>query len=65
MIYSISFLITVLALGIPAALVFIPLTMITGNMMPLYRVANWIARAGVWMAGVPETEWAECSTIYL
>jgi 1-acyl-sn-glycerol-3-phosphate acyltransferase len=52
MIYSISFLITVLALGIPAALVFIPLTMITGNMMPLYRVANWIARAGVWMAGV-------------
>jgi 1-acyl-sn-glycerol-3-phosphate acyltransferase len=52
MIYSISFLITVLALGIPAALVFIPLTMITGNMMPLYRVANWIARAGVWMSGV-------------
>jgi 1-acyl-sn-glycerol-3-phosphate acyltransferase len=52
MIYSISFLITVIVLGLPVALVFIPLALVTGNMMPLYRLANWIARAGVWMAGV-------------
>ncbi len=52
MIYSISFLITVIVLGLPVALVFIPLALVTGNMMPLYRVANWIAKAGVWMAGV-------------
>ncbi|MDR3725603.1 MAG: lysophospholipid acyltransferase family protein [Terracidiphilus sp.] len=52
MIYSISFLITVIVLGLPAALVFIPLALITGNVMPLYRVANWIARTGVRMACV-------------
>jgi 1-acyl-sn-glycerol-3-phosphate acyltransferase len=52
MIYSISFLVTVIALGLPAALVFIPLALVTGKVTPLYRVANWIAKAGVWMAGV-------------
>jgi 1-acyl-sn-glycerol-3-phosphate acyltransferase len=52
MIYSISFLITVIALGVPAAVVFIPLALITGNVMPLYRVANWIAKTGVRMGGV-------------
>jgi 1-acyl-sn-glycerol-3-phosphate acyltransferase len=52
MIYSISFLITVIALGVPAAVVFIPLALITGNVMPLYRVENWIAKTGVRMGGV-------------
>jgi 1-acyl-sn-glycerol-3-phosphate acyltransferase len=34
------------------ALIFFPWTFITGNVLPLYRVATWIARTGVRVAGV-------------
>jgi 1-acyl-sn-glycerol-3-phosphate acyltransferase len=34
------------------ALIFFPWTFITGDVLPLYRVAMWIARTGVRLAGV-------------
>lgn len=46
MIVSFFVLITILVLSIPSALVFIPLTIVTGNAGPLYAVAGWIVRAG-------------------
>ncbi|MGB7547358.1 MAG: lysophospholipid acyltransferase family protein [Terracidiphilus sp.] len=49
---SLVLLITILVLGIPSALIFIPLTMITGNVMPLYRVSNFIVRVGYRLAGL-------------
>lgn len=52
MIAALVFLATLLALGIPAALVFIPLTMITGNATPLYNAAQTINRAAFRMAGI-------------
>lgn len=47
MISTLSLLATLVSLSIPAALVYIPLTMITGNATPLYNVAQKIARAGL------------------
>ena len=35
-----------------AALVFIPLTLITGNSDPLYNVAMRIVRVGIWLSGI-------------
>lgn len=35
-----------------AALIFFPLTFITGNVLPLYRAGTWIGRTGVRLAGV-------------
>jgi 1-acyl-sn-glycerol-3-phosphate acyltransferase len=52
MISSLLALVTFLSLGIPSAVIFIPMALLTGNLMPLYRVANFIAAAGVRMAGV-------------
>ncbi len=52
MISSFLAFLTCVALSIPAAIVFIPLAMVTGNVLPLYRVGCGIARAGLWMAGV-------------
>jgi 1-acyl-sn-glycerol-3-phosphate acyltransferase len=52
MISSLLALVTIVALSIPSAIIFIPLAMITGDIMPLYRVGNRIARAGLWVAGV-------------
>ena len=52
MIPSLLLLGTILALGIPSALIFIPLAMITGNVMPLYRVSNFIVRTGYRLAGI-------------
>lgn len=43
---------TMLALGIPAAIVYIPLTLITRNATPLYNVALKIARAALRAAGI-------------
>ena len=45
MISALSLLATFLALGIPAALIFIPWAMITGNATPLYNAAQMINRA--------------------
>jgi 1-acyl-sn-glycerol-3-phosphate acyltransferase len=52
MIPSLLALCTFIVLSIPAAIIFIPLAMMTGDIMPLYRVGCRIARAGLWMAGV-------------
>jgi 1-acyl-sn-glycerol-3-phosphate acyltransferase len=52
MIASLMMLGTFLVLGIPAAVVLIPLAMITGNVTPLYNAAQWISRAAFWMARI-------------
>lgn len=39
-------------LGLPGALIFIPWTLITGDIGPLYRVAIAIVRAGLRLAGI-------------
>jgi 1-acyl-sn-glycerol-3-phosphate acyltransferase len=46
---------TFIVLGIPAALIFIPWAMITGNVMPLYNAAQSISRAGIRVAGIRVT----------
>jgi 1-acyl-sn-glycerol-3-phosphate acyltransferase len=43
---------TFIVLGIPAALIFIPWAMITGNVMPLYNAAQSVSRAGLRAAGI-------------
>lgn len=43
---------TLIILSIPAAIVFIPWAAITGNATPLYNVAQLIARAGFFLAGI-------------
>ena len=43
---------TYILLGVPAALVFFPLAMITGNATPLYNAAQRITRAGFVLAGI-------------
>jgi 1-acyl-sn-glycerol-3-phosphate acyltransferase len=52
MIASLVMLATMLVLGIPAALVLIPWTVVTGNATPLYNVAQKITRAALFLAGV-------------
>jgi 1-acyl-sn-glycerol-3-phosphate acyltransferase len=52
MIASLILLGTILILGIPAALVLIPLAMITGNATPLYNVALRIVRTAFSLAGI-------------
>jgi 1-acyl-sn-glycerol-3-phosphate acyltransferase len=60
MIPSLVLLTTILVLSIPSALIFIPLTMITGNVVPLYNVANFIVRVAYRLAGIRvETEGLE------
>ena len=57
MIASLILLATILVLSIPSALILIPLTMITGNVVPLYKVANFIVRFSYRVAGIRiETE---------
>jgi 1-acyl-sn-glycerol-3-phosphate acyltransferase len=43
---------TMLVLGIPAALVFVPWAMITGNATPLYNAAQRISRAAFFLARI-------------
>ncbi|MFP5204390.1 MAG: lysophospholipid acyltransferase family protein [Acidobacteriota bacterium] len=52
MISALALLGTLVALGLPAAVVFIPWTMITGNATPLYNVAQSINRAAFRMARI-------------
>lgn len=52
MISSLLLLGTYLVLGIPAALVLIPLAAITGNATLLYHAAQRISRAALWMARI-------------
>jgi 1-acyl-sn-glycerol-3-phosphate acyltransferase len=52
MIVSLLVTVTIFALGIPSAVVFIPLTVLTGNVAPLYAVACFIARTAIRIAGI-------------
>jgi 1-acyl-sn-glycerol-3-phosphate acyltransferase len=52
MVPSLLFLFTLVVLGIPTAIVFIPWTWITGNVLPLYDATQFMVRAGFRMAGI-------------
>jgi 1-acyl-sn-glycerol-3-phosphate acyltransferase len=52
MIASFLLLGTILLLGVPAAIVFIPWAMISGNATPLYNVALRIVRTALRLAGI-------------
>lgn len=49
-------------LGVPAGLVLIPWTLLTGRIGPMYRVGKWIARAGLRAAGI-RVEESGCENI--
>jgi 1-acyl-sn-glycerol-3-phosphate acyltransferase len=52
MISSLVLLATIIVLGLPSAVIFIPWSMITGNVMPLYNVTQMIVRVGYRLAGI-------------
>lgn len=52
MIASLSFLLCMLVMGIPAAIIFIPFTLITHWVVPLYHVTQTMVRISLWVAGV-------------
>src|SRR5271157_1281405 len=52
MIYSLLLLATIVVFGIPAAVIFIPWSIITGNVLPLYNAAMMIVRAGYFLARI-------------
>src|SRR5271165_1800947 len=52
MIRAIILLIWYSMLAIPAAAAGFPLRLLTGDIMPLYSMALWIVRSGLWMVGV-------------
>ena len=52
MISSLLLFITFLILGIPAAIIFIPWSIITGNVLPLYNVTQMIVRTGYFLARI-------------
>jgi 1-acyl-sn-glycerol-3-phosphate acyltransferase len=52
MIASLILISTIIVLGIPSALLFIPWAMITGNALPLYNAALTILRVGYKLAGI-------------
>jgi 1-acyl-sn-glycerol-3-phosphate acyltransferase len=49
---AIKMMLAFTCLGIPAGLVLIPWTFITGNIQPMYRVGKWIASVGIRAAGI-------------
>ena len=52
MLSSIIFITTMVVLGIPTALLFIPWCWLTGNVMPLYKGTRFMLASSCWMAGV-------------
>jgi 1-acyl-sn-glycerol-3-phosphate acyltransferase len=52
MIVSLLVFVTLLVLALPAAVVVIPFTLLTGNVGPLYAVGSWIARVAIRVAGI-------------
>jgi 1-acyl-sn-glycerol-3-phosphate acyltransferase len=52
MIVSLFVIVIILALSIPAALIFIPLAVITGNVRPLYAATCFIVRTGFHAGGI-------------
>jgi 1-acyl-sn-glycerol-3-phosphate acyltransferase len=49
---ALTLLVTIIALGAPAALIFIPWTLVTGNATPLYNVSQWIVRTAFRLARI-------------
>src|SRR5579863_8800684 len=52
MIAALTLLLTIVILGIPAALVFIPWAVVTGNATPLYKTSLEIVRLAFRLAGI-------------
>jgi 1-acyl-sn-glycerol-3-phosphate acyltransferase len=52
MISSIILASTILILGAPSAIIFIPWSIITGNVLPLYNATQMIVRTGYYLAGI-------------
>ncbi len=52
MIISLYVFVLILVLSIPSAVIFIPLTIVTGNVRPLYAVVCFIVRTGFRAAGI-------------
>jgi 1-acyl-sn-glycerol-3-phosphate acyltransferase len=49
---SLLLLVTFVILGIPAAIIFLPWSIITGNALPLYKAAQTIVRTGYFLARI-------------
>jgi 1-acyl-sn-glycerol-3-phosphate acyltransferase len=52
MIVSLLVFVTIAALALPAALILIPFTLLSGNVGPLYVTGCWIARTAIRVAGI-------------
>jgi 1-acyl-sn-glycerol-3-phosphate acyltransferase len=52
MISSLLLIATIVVLGVPAAIIFLPWAVITGNAIPLYQAATFIIRAGYYLARI-------------
>lgn len=52
MIRALVLLFTIIVLGAPTALLFIPWAALTGNVLPLYNAALAIVRIGYWLVGI-------------
>lgn len=52
MISSLLLLVTFIVLGIPTAILFLPWSIITGNVLPLYNATQMIVRAGYFLARI-------------
>jgi 1-acyl-sn-glycerol-3-phosphate acyltransferase len=52
MISSLVLLATFIILGAPSAVIFIPWSILTGNVLPLYNVTLMIVRTGYFLAGI-------------
>ena len=52
MIVSLLVFVTIVVLALPAALVLIPFTLLTGNVGPLYAAGSWIARVAIRVVGI-------------
>lgn len=52
MLSSLIFVTTMVILGIPSAILFIPWTWLTGNVLPLYNATQFMVRTGYFLAGI-------------
>ena len=52
MLVSLFVFVTIVVLAVPAAIIFFPFTLITGNVGPLYAAGSWIARVAIRIAGI-------------
>ena len=52
MLVSLFVFVTIVVLAVPAAIIFFPFTLLTGDVGPLYAVGSWIARVAIRVAGI-------------